>query len=176
MKRTVYIALYALALLATSACSNLQAQPFSSTKADVFSLKKTLHKSISVATIESESRPESSILCRGGGITVALPENQTFPHYIEGGLVDMLIEADRYDPNAKRVVQGKMQNIDFDTITGNWRLSGTFSLGGKTVTVNKDYPFPTAFSAEVACQNAANAFNIAAAHFVRDVLGSLSKG
>lgn len=176
MRNILYVALASLVLLVTSACSNLQAQPFTSAKTEVFSVKKSLHKSVSVAPFTSEQRAETSIMCRGGGITVALPESQTFPHYLEDGMKQMLIEADRYDPESKRVIQGQLKKIDVDTLTGNWAFSGTFSLGSKTVSLDKDYPFPTAFAGELACQNAANAFSIAAAHFISDVLRSLSKG
>jgi hypothetical protein len=176
MNQVFCVALMVAALCSTSACTNLQAQPFVSTKTEVYAVKHALRQPAQVAPFTAERREETSIMCRGGGISIALPENQTFPHYLEDGMRQMLAEADRYDPQSAQVIHGHIQKVDFDSITGNWEFSGTFSVGKKTVSLDKDYPYPNAFGGKEACENAVNAFNIAAAHFVSDVLGALSKG
>ncbi|MBT4885185.1 MAG: hypothetical protein HON55_03415 [Legionellales bacterium] len=172
MKKKLYFAVVCVSTLFLESCSNIQVEPYSSAKADVFKMKNILKNKLAVTGFSNKNMAESSIPCRVGAIQVSLPATETFSSYIENSFVEFLIDADKYDPGSKHALKGEIRKVDFDTITGNWHLTGDFMLNNKMVTIDKDYGFSSAFDDIPACKNTAKAFNQVVSKFVYDTLVS----
>lgn len=65
-----------------------------------------------------------------------------------------------------------LTDMKVDTFSGYWNLAATVQSSKlpKGFTVNTRYDYKTSFSAVAACQNAAVAFNRAAAAFINDIV------
>ena len=156
-------------------CNNMQVDDFAASKINSYKVKENLQQKVAIAHFSATADDIHDIPCRGtgvlpGDVTISLPNNETFVQYIENAFTETLIDADRYDPKSKQRLQGKITGGDFNSLVGNWRISGVFSLNKKHVAIEKKYAYPTALQGKLACENTAKAFKNVVANFVRDVI------
>jgi len=125
--------------------------------------------------ITNVSMPEgdtNSIMCRAVG-NIYLPEKMTYSVYIKEAFKKTLLVLDKY---AEATEEGHKLNIQldkvtFDTLAGEWIIDAKVSVDGKpSIVVNSVSQYGTAYIAETACRNTAEAFDIAAGAFVKKVL------
>ena len=168
------ILISSLFTLICSCSNNLQVDNFSSSKINTFQLKQDLRQKFAVASFSSKDKEFNEIPCRGlgipGGLKLSLPNNESYVKYIENAFTETLIDAEKYDSNNSKHLQGKITGIDFNSVSGNWNISGVFSLNKKNVVIDKKYPYPTAIEAQLACYNTAKSFKDVVSNFVMDVL------
>jgi hypothetical protein len=127
---------------------------------NVMVIKNSGAKPASVASFTSYQPGMSSIFCRGAG-PVETADNSSFEAYIQKAFVDELKLAGLYDPASRIILQGKVENIDYQSNVGDgkWFISLTISSNKNSgYTVSSTYNFSTNWVADKACQQVAQAF------------------
>lgn len=153
-----------------SSCSNYQAQSFASNVSDVFKAQESIKNSMSVDIASSNSN-KSSISCRGINRAIYLPNKENFTQYIKNALVETLINANLYNKTASNKILLDMKIIDFTTVSGKWHLKANVMINNnKPITVDGKYLFASAWDNDLACSNAAQAFDHAVTAFIHDIL------
>lgn len=163
------IPLLAVSLL--SSCTNYQAESFTVNSVDVYTAESHITGQVQVASLYANSPTQNSLFCRGLNKSVYLPNKAPFVRYIEDALKSTLIQANRYDEQAINQLRGTITLVDFNTTAGRWHLTGKFNVNNSIpVTINGVYSFPSAWDNDIACQNAAAAFDQAVGNFIHDIL------
>jgi len=159
-----------LAISLLTSCTNYQAESFTVNSVDVYAAESHVSSQVQVAPLSADSPGQNSIFCRGLNKAVYLPNKTTFVHYIEDALKSTLIQANRYNEQATNQLRGTITLVDFNTTAGRWHLVGKFNINNSIpVTIDGVYSFPSAWDNELACQNAAAAFNQAVGNFIHDI-------
>lgn len=133
---------------------------------------KRLDKKINVHKITSNNPGLSSITCRAAG-QVGTPDSMPFETYIKNALISELQLAGKFDPNSNIVINGHLENIDFNSNIGmaNWQfiLKAT-SNKNRSVLIQSTYEFSGSFVADKACQEVAQAFVPAVQKLIKDMV------
>jgi hypothetical protein len=133
-------------------------QYYSSVK-NVQAIKNSGAKPVSVASFTSYEPDMSSILCRLSFPVIS--NGASFEYHIQRAFVNELTLADLYDPASPLVLQGKVEELDFNSNigAGEWIISLYISSNKNSgYKVSTTYKFSTNFVAEIACQQVAQAF------------------
>ena len=167
------MSLLAASLLAS--CTNYQAESFTANSVDIYAAENHVASYIQVAPLDANNPAQDRIFCRGLNKSVYAPNKTTFVHYIEDALKSTLIQANRYDEHATNQLRGTITLVDFNTTAGRWHLVGKFNVNNSIpVTIDGLYSFPSAWDNDIACQNAAAAFNQAVGNFIHDIFADPS--
>jgi hypothetical protein len=88
-----------------------------------------------------------------------MPVNTSVANYIKDGLTDELDAADKFAPkgSAISVVVNKLESDTSGFNTGDWQLDFNYVMKGKSYNVKTKTEFESAYSADTACRNTANA-------------------
>ena len=74
-------------------------------------------------------------------------------------------------PNSAHTMNVKLTKIDFCTISGEWYIDADVTIdGNKPVSVKTTTEYGTAYIADQACHNTAEAFEEAVTNFIKKVL------
>lgn len=119
--------------------------------------------SFGVGTVTHSGFPDVTdrrVSCRA--LSVGAPaDRRTFSNYIRTALTDELRIAGMHSESTPTPIQVDVTKLELDS-TGDsfWKISATFTIGagGASYTSSVEHPFTSAFGAESACQNAAQAF------------------
>lgn len=157
-----------------SACSSNNIKSF---RVDPMVKHDLPHANMGRVFINKISMPEGdvdSIMCRAVG-NIYLPEKMTYSTYISDAFRKTLLAIDKYSetPAGAHSLDVKLLKVTFSSMAGEWVIDASVSVdGGQPVAVNSVTQYGTAYIAETACRNTADAFDVAAAAFVRQVLTS----
>ncbi|WP_291013832.1 hypothetical protein [Hydrogenophaga sp.] len=146
------------------------ASPYGASVANVESIRSISIPPVAVGRFEATKPGVASITCRAAGPVTVSPSFET---YIEKAFIDELKLAGVYDPNAKLVLVGKLEEIDFSSgITdGRWIFKLTISNGrNESFTTSSVFGFSGSFVADKACQEVAQAFGPAVQKLISDVV------
>jgi len=135
---------------------------------------KRLDKKINVQKITSNKPGLSSITCRAAG-PVGTPDSMPFETYIRNALISELQLADKFDPKSNLVINGHLENIDFNSNIGmaNWQFTlKATSNKNKSVLIKSTYEFSGSFVADKACQEVAQAFAPAVQKLIQDMVSN----
>ena len=142
-------------------CSTYMAPQYSVSISNVHKMKtdfKVIKSSVQVNEFTKASKIPDTLMCRGAG-PVTPSSGKSYQKYIHDALTDELILADIYNENGKVILDGRLDELDFDSMSGTWK-SKLFlnSSNGRSLTVYDEANFGTSFDGNAACQNVANAF------------------
>ncbi len=104
---------------------------------------------------------KSSLSCRL--TTFSTPTNQPISQYISDALLTELDSAKKVSPTGKSI-EIKVNNLESDTSgmnTGTWTLDFTYKTNEETKNVKTITEFASAFTADTACRNTADALKTA---------------
>lgn len=123
-------------------------------------MKSSGLKPVAIGTFSSFQPNLSTIGCRAAG-SIEIPDNTSFESYIQKAFTDELKLAGLYDEKSTTKLQGKIEELDFNSNigAGKWVLSLT--LKNNTDTEYKTtaiHEFSTNWVADKACQQVAQAF------------------
>lgn len=135
---------------------------------------KSLDKKINVQEITSSRPGLNSIGCRAAG-SVGTPDSMPFETYIKNALITELQLAGKYDPRSNMVINGHLENIDFNSNLGtaNWKFTlKVTSNKNRSALIESIYEFPGSFVADKACQEVAQAFSPAVQKLIKDLVNN----
>ena len=148
--------------LVTAGCSTTNSIPYKASTANVISIQKTLAsqgKKVSVGSVSMAPGVEESPTCRLMGPVKVAP-GKSLAQYIKDAFIEELFMADAYSPTAQPVINAKIENIEFSSVSpASWDIAMSISSPnspGYSVSVN--YGFDTSWDAYSACNNVADAF------------------
>lgn len=169
-----YISFATLACaVALSGCA-YKTLPYSASASNVEKIKSTKIKPVAVGAFTSPQPGQASITCRAAGPVTVEP---SFEAYIKQALIDELTIASVYDANAKTVLTGRIDALDFSSgmTDGNWTLTLTLSNNqSRSVTTTAVYPFSGSFVADKACQEVAQTFSPAVQKLIANTVSNPS--
>lgn len=172
MKKSVsLIASVAVAGIIFSGCSVKTASEYSISADNVVALRKFETAKIAVGAFGAQDPENNSVNCRGLPITT--PEEEPFQEYIRNAFIQELKMANIYDKNSPIVLTGHLKKIDTYTMLGDayWEIEANIaSSNGKSFDVYIKRKYPYAFSGDIACDNAANAFQSSVRKLINDVV------
>jgi hypothetical protein len=164
-----------LALLSTAAlagCSTYAVPRYSISADNVVALKSFSNSGISVGAFTQVPIPNqnpNSIMCRGVG-PIKTPDGEAFADFVRSSLVSELKIAGAYAPNAPVQLSGRLDNIDFSSVSGAWNLGLTVSSSnGRSLSIAEKYGYTSSYFGETACNQTAQALMPA----VQDLLSKL---
>jgi hypothetical protein len=125
---------------------------------NVVALRTLNGKTINIGPFSSSQPGQSEIMCRGVG-PIKTPDGEPFSEFILKALVDELRIANAFSPTAPVTLTGNLDQIDFSSNMGNWKLALTVkSSNGRSMTVTENYSYTTSFFGDTACNQTAQAF------------------
>jgi hypothetical protein len=173
MKRQFQSAAIVAAAAALAACSHMTPH-YGLSAANI----ETIHQvggatpaKVSVGAFSAAQPGQHAITCRAAG-GVGTPDGEPFATYVQNALVSELKVANVYAADSKIRIDGKLDNIDFNSNigAGKWLVDLTVSGPGiETFAIHESYPFSTNWVADKACEQVAAALQPA----VQETLGKL---
>lgn len=134
--------------------------PYSASVTNVMAIKNSGTKPVSIASFSSYKPDLSSIGCRAAG-PIETPDKSSFESYIRKAFIEELSLAGLYDPTSPLVLQGMVEELDFNSNigAGKWVISLSISSNKNNgYKVSSTYKFSTNWVADKACQQVAQAF------------------
>ncbi len=160
-------------ILGLSSCSvSSYINPYGVSAQNVIEIKEQHVNRISVANFEYKETGINSLSCRGTGI-IYTPNQEPFTTYIKNAFVDELKLAGVYDQNSAIVINGRLEEIDFDSQIGmaKWKLKLSVSTKSNPgYTVESIHKFSTDWVGDKACQQVAQAFGPAVQQLIGQVI------
>jgi len=171
--RNAAAVLSVFATLGLTACG-YTINPYGVSPDNVKALKASEIKPVAVGTFTAANPGTNFIICRAAG-PVDTPDNKPFETYVQNAFVDELKLAGLYDAQSPIVVQGVLQQLDFNSVIGvaHWvfRLSIS-SNRAQGFEVKSSYDFSTNWIADKACQQVAQAFAPAVQKLIADTVAN----
>jgi len=92
--------------------------------------------------------------CRG--VDIQIPDRLTVATFVKNGFSDELKLAGVYSSNAKIELQGKLLKFDVECNigTGRWLTEMEITIGANTFTIQNNYDFESAYTGDIAYNNA----------------------
>ncbi len=113
---------------------------------------------VAVGKFTGSEPGKKEIACRAVG-PIKTPDDQPFVDWIRKALVDELTVADLIAETAPVTLTGRVNQLDFDSMAGEWKLDLTvFSSNGQALTVANNYSYGFTYIAETACARTAKSF------------------
>lgn len=172
MRNSAVFLLSALTLLLTACGYTIS--PYGVSVDNVNRIKAGSIKPVAVAMFTASEPGRSSIGCRAAG-PVATPDKASFETYIQKAFIDELQLAGAYDPQSPITIQGKLEEVDFNSNigAGKWVFRLTISSNvSPGFTVESRQEFSTNWVADKACQQVAQAFGPAVQHLIADTVSN----
>ena len=86
------------------------------------------------------------------------PDGNTYADFIKEALIDELQMAELYSVEAPTLLTGHLDDINFNSTTGDWNLALTIkSSNGQSISVTENHKYKTSFYGETACNQTAQA-------------------
>ena len=133
---------------------------------------KQIKSKINVGNFTAKVKDQNSITCRAAG-GVGTPDKKPFEQYIKSALISELKLAGKFDPKAKIIISGYLEEIDFNANIGtsDWVFKlKAISSNSKSIVVNSKYEFEGSFVADKACSEVAQAFVPAVQELIHDIV------
>lgn len=135
-------------------------------------IQHTNMKSVFLNPVSMPHDDSNSIMCRMAG-NIYLPQKMTYSQYIDKALRKSLMVLDKLS-EAKQNAHSLtivLTRVTFDTLAGKWFIDADVTVDQKpSVSIKSVTEYGTSFIAVTACQNTAESFDEATAHFIRHVL------
>ncbi|MAM88773.1 MAG: hypothetical protein CME36_15820 [unclassified Hahellaceae] len=134
--------------------------PYGASVANVDQIRAAQVNPVAVSSFTSSKPGSSSIGCRAAG-PVETADKSSFESYIEKAFIDELKLAGVYDPNSPLVINGHLEELDFNSSigAGKWIMRLAVSTKEESgYTVESIHEFSTNWVADKACQQVAQAF------------------
>jgi hypothetical protein len=166
------LALSAIAVAMLAGCSTYAVPRYSISADNVMALKSVAGDGIAVGAFTQApilNQNPNSIMCRGVG-PIKTPDGEPFADFVRTSLVSELKIAGAYAPNAPVQLTGRLDNIDFSSMSGAWNLGlSVSSSNGKSLSVSENYSYSSSYFGETACNQTAQALMPA----VQDLIAKL---
>ena len=166
------LALSVLAVATLAGCSTYAVPRYSISADNVMALKSAAPSGISVGAFTQTPIPNqnpNSIMCRGVG-PIKTPDGEPFADFVKSSFVSELKIAGAYAPEAPVQLTGRLDNIDFSSVSGAWNLGlSVASSNGKSLSISEHYPYSSSYFGETACNQTAQALMPA----VQDLIAKL---
>lgn len=159
----------AIAASLLSGCA-FKTLPYGASASNVEGIRSVNIKAVAVSKFQSVKPGLASIICRAVGPVTVEPN---FESYIEKAFVSELKLAGAYDPNSQLVLNGKLEEIDFNSgmSDGNWILALTISNArSESFTTKTKFNFAGSFFGDKACGDVSQAFVPAVQRLIEDVV------
>lgn len=138
----------------------------------VAAARKELGKMANVGYFGADKPDEREVRCWGFKV-IKTPDGTPFPEFVRKSLMDEMKTVNAYYPKAAVTLTGKLDVIRFSYGSGEWELALTVrSSNGKGLSVSETYSYKTSSSAEVACDQTAEAFRPAVQNLIGKILKS----
>jgi len=161
-----------LLLFALSGCSTYAASRYSMSADNIVALRTLNGRTVNIGPFTCSQPGLSEIMCRRVG-PIKTPDGEPFSEFIRKALVDELKIANVFSATSPVTLTGNLDQIDFSSNTGNWKLALTVkSSNGRSVAVTEDYSYTTSFYGETACNQTAQAFMPAVQNLVGKIVRS----
>jgi len=166
------LALGLVAVVTLAGCSTYAVPRYSISADNVVALKSIAANGIGVGAFSQETIPNenpNSIMCRGVG-PIKTPDGEPFADFVKTSLVSELKIAGAYAPNAPVQLTGRLDSIDFSSVSGAWNLGlSVSSSNGRSLSVTEHYSYTSSYFGETACNQTAQALMPA----VQDLIAKL---
>jgi hypothetical protein len=161
-----------LSTVAITGCSTYAVPRYSVAADNVVTLRAVPNSGISVGAFSQAPIPNqnpNTIMCRGVG-PIKTPDGETFADFVRTSLVSELKIAGVYAAGSPVQLTGRLDNIDFSSVSGAWNLGLTVqSSNGRSLSIAEKYEYSSSYFGETACNQTAQALMPA----VQDLLGKL---
>jgi hypothetical protein len=115
-------------------------------------------RKINVGIFTAKDPDQNKIMCRSIGY-IRIPFGDSFSEYIREALVAELKRSDLFSLNSQVILNGNLDRIDFDSISGSWDISLTVrSSLGRSMNIRIFHTFVSALFGETGCTLTADAF------------------
>ncbi len=159
----------ALALF-VAGCETYSAPRYGMSADNIVALRSLAPNRIGVGAFAEP--PQFSDGCRAAGpITAA--DGVGFAAYIRKALIDELKVAGVYDERGNVTLTGSLDRLAFSSTVAYWDLTLTVnSSNGRSITVQEQYRFDSAFAAVTACKRVADAYFPAVQNALQKLIAS----
>jgi hypothetical protein len=155
-----------------SGCSTYSANRYSISVDNVTALRSLNGQTLNVGAFSATVPGQKEIMCRGVG-PIKTPDGEPFAEYVRKALLDELKISNSYSPSSLVTIAGNLDEIDFSSNTGSWKLALTVKASnGKSMSVSENYSYTTSFYGETACNQTAQAFMPAVQNLVGKIVRS----
>ncbi|MDH6149479.1 MULTISPECIES: hypothetical protein [Paraburkholderia] len=164
-----------LAVATLAGCSTYAVPRYSISADNVVALKSTVVNGVGVGAFTQSPMSNQSpneIMCRGVG-PIKTPDGEPFADFVKSGLVSELKIAGVYAPGAPVQLTGRLDSIDFSSVSGAWNLGLTVSSSnGRSLSVAENYSYASSYYGETACNQTAQALMPAVQDLIAKVVHS----
>jgi hypothetical protein len=133
---------------------------------------KSFNTKVKINDFSSSKPGLSSITCRLAG-PIETPNKVSYEQYIKEAFVIELKLAGIYSEDAKLVLNGHLEEVDFDSNIGAGKWKFTLKMTSnknESVVISSIYEFSTNWVADKACQQVAQAFTPAVQKLIHDIV------
>ena len=166
------LALSVVAVAMLAGCSTYAVPRYSISADNVMALKSAAASGIAVGAFTQAPIPNqnpNSIMCRGVG-PIKTPDGEPFADFVRTSFVSELKIAGAYAPDAPVQLTGRLDKIDFSSMSGAWNLGlSVSSSNGRSLSVSENYAYSSSYFGETACNQTAQALMPA----VQDLIAKL---
>jgi hypothetical protein len=161
------IALIAPILLGCSTYSAVRYSPMAET---VAMLRAHRGAQVNVGQFTARNPRGSYLVCRLGA-PIHTPDDEPFEEFVRKAFVTELVLAELYSPTAPVTLAGFLDDFDFSTAEGRWKITLVLSSSnGQALTVTETYDYGFHFLGEVASRQTAHALTPAIQNLVRSTV------
>ena len=157
-------------ILVLTGCSTYAVDRYSISSDNIVALRSCGVDKLNVGEVTCFEPDLKEIMCRGVG-PIKTPDGNTYSDFIKEALIDELQMADIYSVEAPITLTGHLEDIDFNSTTGDWNLALTIhSSNGQAISVTENYKYKTSWYGETACNQTAQALMPAVQNIINKVV------
>ncbi len=131
-----------IAAIVLAGCSTYAVDRYSISSDNVV-VWRSFEEKINVGEFTATKPGVTQITCRGVG-PIKTPDGNPFEIFIREAFMDEIQIADLYSPSAAITLTGNLDEIDFSSNEGLWKISLTvYSSNGKSISVVEEYSYTT---------------------------------
>lgn len=169
MRMKMFVLLAAVATI-LSGCATYAVSRYSTSPDTEMALKKLGKMQVNVGEFTSSNPGQTHIVCRGAA-PIKTPDGEPFAAFVRKAFVDEIEVAGDYSASAPVTITGKLDNINFSSMSGNWNLALTLnSSNGKSLSQSEKYHFTSSFFGDTACEQTAQALMPAVQDLVQKIV------
>jgi hypothetical protein len=151
-------------------CSTYSAVRYSPMAETVAMLRTHRGTQVNVGRFTARNPRGASIVCRLGA-PIQTPDDEPFEEFVRKAFVAELLLAELYAPTAPVALTGVLDEFDFSTTEGRWKITLVLSSSnGQELTVTETYDYGFHFMGDVACRQTAHALTPAIQNLVRSAV------
>jgi hypothetical protein len=147
-----------IAMVVCTGCASFDVGGYGVSVENATGLKKYRGQTVKVGAFTAAEPGKTEISCRAVG-PITTPDKRPFEEYIRKALIDELTVAELLADSAPITLAGKLNNVDFNSTSGDWLLDLTVtSSNGRSLNVTEKYSYGFTYMGETACARTAKAF------------------